>query len=405
MALEPECAALFVRKQEDRSEDAYRALHYAVVDCGGGTVDIAYHSVEETQENDFTVSELHPPSGGPFGGTLIDRAFESEILEKVFGSPLHGMYSSKSFVRELKEKYTGAWLFIMKQFEQRKTILDSKADKDLVWLDLNLQFNKACLKITGQDVYDILEDTKVPGVSISSTDQMAIEAYILKSLYKEPIEKICTCLMTDLSLPQLSRVSALYMVGSFSKSEFLLTEIRKNIRSIEDDNIINPPDSQIAIVKGAIMYGIHPGIVRSRISPRSYGTLMLKPFTQFLHPFSKRVVYDGIVYCTDLYSEFIQKNQVLRTSDPPIKMVYTPVEANQTGMLIQVFTAPEKVMYTDDRTSKHLIDITVPMRDLSGGRNRRVNGYFEFTGTEIHIILRDENTGDTVDGVVEFVAA
>ena len=52
IALEPECAALHVRSQEDK-HSAFKSLQYGVVDCGGGTVDIAYHGIENREDGNF----------------------------------------------------------------------------------------------------------------------------------------------------------------------------------------------------------------------------------------------------------------------------------------------------------------------------------------------------------------
>ena len=78
IALEPECAALYVWHQRgEHHAPESRAENYAVVDCGGGTIDIAYHSVMQTPgEKTMVVKELAPPSGGPFGGTLVDGEFQ-----------------------------------------------------------------------------------------------------------------------------------------------------------------------------------------------------------------------------------------------------------------------------------------------------------------------------------------
>ena len=93
-ALEPECAALYVRSQEDK-HGAFKSINYGVVDCGGGTVDIAYHGIEHREEGHFVVNELALPSGGPYGGMCVDEGFEA-LLEKVLGNKLGNSHSLNS---------------------------------------------------------------------------------------------------------------------------------------------------------------------------------------------------------------------------------------------------------------------------------------------------------------------
>lgn len=52
-----------------------------VVDCGGGTVDITVHEVEEESG---TLKELHKASGGMFGSGNVDEAFISLMVD-IFG--------------------------------------------------------------------------------------------------------------------------------------------------------------------------------------------------------------------------------------------------------------------------------------------------------------------------------
>ncbi len=52
-----------------------------VVDCGGGTVDITVHEVEDQLG---TLKELHKATGGACGSVNIDIAFE-KLLVDIFG--------------------------------------------------------------------------------------------------------------------------------------------------------------------------------------------------------------------------------------------------------------------------------------------------------------------------------
>ena len=104
----------------------FKSLQCGVVDCGGGTVDIAYHCIENREDGKFFVKELAPPSGGPYGGMCVDEGFE-KLLEPVFGEQLE-----QPFFEQLKLNYPTAWLNFRKQLDERKTVLDTKEDHDAV---------------------------------------------------------------------------------------------------------------------------------------------------------------------------------------------------------------------------------------------------------------------------------
>ena len=404
IALEPECAALCVRANADRyatlaAPQAFTTLQYAVVDCGGGTVDIAYHKVEKTVGEKFVVKELVPPSGGPYGGTLVDQEFE-ELLNKVFGPPIQ--HPGTCFIACLKKDFTSTWIDLMKQFEIQKTVIDDKQDRKL-YFTIGMQLVRAVIKITGKDVLDVLQECQIDGVGLSHNDAMQISTECIRKMYRDPVGKLCECLETSLQMDKLQKIDTLYMVGTFSMSHYLLGAVRSKLKNYIDGNhIFNPPESQLTIVRGAIMYGINPAIVQERIASQSYGVNVLHEFNRDLHPWSKYVVYDGIARCKDIYWEFLSAGQVIKSTDSPTIRTHVPVEANQRSMAIEVYCAPHTVQYITDPGCKYLATIIVDMPVTTGGRNREVQVAIEYNGPEIHFRCTDKNTGKSYDGMVEF---
>ena len=397
IALEPECAALHVRSQEDK-HGAFKSLQYAVVDCGGGTVDIAYHGIENCADGTFLVKELAPPSGGPYGGMLVDEGFQ-KLLEPVFGEQLE-----QPFFEQLKLNYSAEWLNFQKQLDERKTMLDTKKDHDAVWFDITMQFNRACTKITGKDAISLLTDSRVEGVTLSINDQMQVRADLIKAMYNPSVDAICKCLSKDLTKPPQSKVSALYMVGSFSQSKYLVESVRQETHAtVSRENIISPLDSSVAIVKGAVMYGINPSIVQERVASKSYGIRILQRFDSTVHSESKAVFRKNVKWCDDIYDEFLECGQRVLNSGEPITRRYFPVEPDQRSMCIGVYSAPKAIKYVDDKESKHMANIMVEMPDITGGVEREVFVEIEFDGPEIHVVAKDKTTGESYDASLEFM--
>lgn len=392
---------MYVRSQKERHGDT-RSLKYGVVDCGGGTVDIVYHSLEECDDSgkgsSFIVSELVPPSGGPYGGTRVDAAFE-ELLEPVF----HGG-KFESFFGELRKTYTDTWLSLMKQLEEKKNVLDEKDDDEAVWFDITMQFSIACQQITGKDPLSLLTESPVDGIALSEeTVQMEIHAGLIKGLYHSSVNEICTCLRNDLSEGPASKVGALYMVGTFSTSRYLLDSVKAEVAHlIPKDRVINPPESALAIVKGAVMYGINPSIVQERVAARSYGISVQQHFDSTKHPEMKAVFHHGQKFCADVFDEFITCGQKIRNTGEVIQREYNPTEPDQKSMSIRIFSAPHTVPFVDDKECTHMASIVVDMPDLRGGTDRVVFVEIEFDGPEIHVVATDKNTGTSYDASLEF---
>ena len=391
IALEPECAALFVREQRgEHPNPALLATHYAVVDCGGGTVDIAYHCVEKQEDGSVGIKELAPPSGGPYGGTLVDGALEL-LLDQIFGA---------DFSEKLKAHYGDVWMKLMSELEHAKSGLDGKKDDDKVYFELSMRFGEACDKLVGKSAMSLLKACRVPAVGFSN-GKMTISAKMMKTWYDDAIAQICEGLNKNLQRKGTQMISAIYMVGTFSSSRYLLRGIREGINNIQKENIINPAESTVAIVQGAVMFGFNPSIVQERASAMSYGIETLTDFDPAQHPAEKRVIIGGKPKCTKVYSEFVAKDESLRSQDERIRH-YNPVTADQTVVKVTIYCASKTVKFVDDPDCEQLASIDVNMPDITGGTKRVVIVSMKFGGPEIHVVAKDKTTGKAIDTVVDF---
>ena len=89
------------------------------------------------------------------------------------------------------------------------------------------------------------------------------------------------------------------MVGGFSESPYLKSEIKKNF---EDNgqiiggakiNVLVPRRPQVSVIRGACMFGLNPRSITSRISKLTYGINTLTTFDPLRHAEEKKVVIEG----------------------------------------------------------------------------------------------------------------
>lgn len=372
IALEPECAALYVRSQRDQHPNpALLATKYAVVDCGGGTVDIAYHSVERQDGDTIIVKELAPPSGGPYGGWLIDREFE-KLLDKVFGA---------SFSSKLRELEPCTWMKLMNDLEQRKSRLAGKKTGEMIYLDLDMAFSEACERIKKKSALQILSSSTNPDVGVVN-QRMRISADVVKKWYEESIKRTAQCLNASLMKTHLQDISTLYMVGNFSRSQYLLEGVRKEVNGIASENILKPNDSHLAIVKGAVLYGFDPTIVQERVSAMSYGVGCSG---------GAGSEHNG------LYLEFIAAGESIKANE----VREQTLAAREDGR-VKIYCAPEKVMSLDDPHCQELASIHIAIPDEIKKQRRNIHISMRFGGPEIYVVVTDDSTGKTFDVSIDF---
>ncbi|CAC5366785.1 unnamed protein product [Mytilus coruscus] len=126
LAYEPEAAAkycrdIIIQKKADGKDYSMASLDlgekFLVLDCGGGTVDITGYKIEEGNK----LIELFPLSGGPRGGTEVDKQFQILIVE-INGEDVWRKFEKSSMHDSLK---------FMRRFEGRKKVFDEN-DEDKV---------------------------------------------------------------------------------------------------------------------------------------------------------------------------------------------------------------------------------------------------------------------------------
>ena len=114
LALEPEAACVAC---EQENSNLAKGDNFMVLDCGGGTIDITMHHVEEKNPV-LKLKEIAPPSGGPFGSTYVDLEFE-KFLQELIGD--------EAFARF---KPSGEWVSMMRTWEGVKLGFDFKEEED-----------------------------------------------------------------------------------------------------------------------------------------------------------------------------------------------------------------------------------------------------------------------------------
>jgi hypothetical protein len=135
------------------------------------------------------------------------------------------------------------------------------------------------------------------------------------------------------------------MVGGFSESPYLKSEIKKNF---EDNGIIGgakinvlvPRRPQVSVIRGACMFGLNPRSITSRISKLTYGINTLTTFDPTRHAEEKKVVIEGEDFCEDVFDAFVKRGEAVGIDEVHVK-TYCPVRARQTVMRI-IFYCTEK---------------------------------------------------------------
>ena len=166
-----------------------------------------------------------------------------------------------------------------------------------------------------------------------------------------------------------------------------------------------PDDPDITVVKGAVMFGWDTTSITSRRSRKTYGDkIAVEPFQPGVHPERHKSEYNGILHCANVFGTLVTVNDEVPVGKV-IKRTNNPVTKDQTQILRSIYTSPnEHVEYIDDPDVELIGEVSIPMPDTTGGRDRKVHTEYYFGLTEIKMTALDVTSGSKVELVCDFLS-
>jgi molecular chaperone DnaK (HSP70) len=279
---EPEAAALYCERRCNEY-DLKHGDRFLICDAGGGTVDLIVYDIAESAEG-RNLSEVTKGHGATCGSMLIDLNFGNLLIKKftMQGAKIQDDVT----IPNLVEKFAFAL----------KPLFNGKDD-----LHLELPWNS------------FFKSIKDPGAIGIDEDTMTFTAAELKKVVFDPVVTKVLKLIRD-QLDQAKNCSAIFMVGGFGSSTYLLDCVKRAYG--HKVRLISAPNRpEIAVVFGAVYAGLNPRKVTARATRRCYGISVLEPFRVGIDPpeLMKRRV-DGLM-CRDRFSKFVTKGQLVKMDE------------------------------------------------------------------------------------------
>ncbi|KAM9394947.1 heat shock 70 kDa protein 12A-like isoform 2-T2 [Salvelinus alpinus] len=409
IALEPEAASIYCRKlrlhqmidvgtkttqngfspTENVGAGMTQGDRYVVVDCGGGTVDLTVHQIQLPEGH---LKELYKASGGPYGSIGIDYEFE-KLLCKIFGP---------DFIDQFKIKRPAAWVDLMIAFESRKR---AAAPDRTNPLNINLPFSfiDYYKKFRGHSVEHALRKSNVDFVKWSSQGMLRMNPDAMNALFKPTIDHIIQHLTDLFDKPEVCDIKFLFLVGGFAESPLLQQAVQNMLHG--RSRIIIPHDVGLTILKGAVLFGLDPSVIKVRRSPLTYGVGVLNRYVEGKHPPDKMLVKDGKRWCTDVFDTFIACDQSVALGET-VKRSYTPAKPSQQVIIIHIYCSEkEGVGFISEPGVRKCgtLRLDVTGTETSAAR-REIQTHMQFGDTEIRAMAVDVATSRTVKASIDFLA-
>ena len=259
---------------------------------------------------------------------------------------------------------------------------------------MNYQLYKKFEELTGMDILQSLSKSKNPHVYFAS-GRLIIDRDTSVALFMPTVQQIVEYTLEQLQKPELSDISFILLVAGFGTCEILHTVLKDSLA--DSITLIVPKDAQLAIVKGAVQFGLDSKLVESRFARKSYGIDIEPQFRGYIHDEDKRVNREGIDYCRDVFLKFIDKGTPVYHDEITSRTLRARTP-KQESMSFDIFCCDETdlnyIEYVSDKKFERIGDLMVKMPDFTGGLNREVEVQFQFGGTEMVVTAKDITSGE-----------
>ncbi|XP_055103892.2 heat shock 70 kDa protein 12A isoform X1 [Symphalangus syndactylus] len=363
---------------------------YVVVDSGGGTVDLTVHQIRLPEGH---LKELYKATGGPYGSLGVDYEFE-KLLYKIFG---------EDFIEQFKIKRPAAWVDLMIAFESRKRAAAPDRTNPLN-ITLPFSFIDYYKKFRGHSVEHALRKSNVDFVKWSSQGMLRMSPDAMNALFKPTIDSIIEHLRDLFQKPEVSTVKFLFLVGGFAEAPLLQQAVQAAFG--DQCRIIIPQDVGLTILKGAVLFGLDPAVIKVRRSPLTYGVGVLNRYVEGKHPPEKLLVKDGTRWCTDVFDKFISADQSVALGEM-VKRSYTPAKPSQLVIVINIYSSEhDDVSFITDPGVKKCGTLRLDLTGTSGTAvpaRREIQTLMQFGDTEIKATAIDIATSKSVKVGIDFL--
>lgn len=386
IALEPEAASLYCHQLEiaERNEAGAAIMaqikpgvRYVVIDCGGGTVDCTVHEITEKRH----IRALQAASGGAWGGTRVDKNFET-LLANVFG---------EENLRQFKETQPGDWIELMSSnFENRKKEAVSPGRSLAVRIDSLAMF----LREEGLTPEQMVRDFNNPQITLRR-GALRMEQDEAMKLFKPVVDKIEEHVTSVVQ--RINGLKYIIMVGGFSESNYLERRIKTTFEG--QLRVIVPHDARLSVVKGAVIFGQDPTSICERRTVHTVGIGTTQPFIEGYHRPTYRIRGTTPVddLCDNVFETYIKADEAVGVGNS-VQKSFTPSYEGQMEALVDIFFSRKKeVWYTVEDEVWQKGYMLVPLNGFGLNREVKVSIYFgetEFkvtacdrTGTEQQVKL------------------
>ncbi|XP_052812349.1 heat shock 70 kDa protein 12A-like [Mya arenaria] len=389
LVYEPEAAAIFCKNEystavDSRQKDIFKpGSNFILVDLGGGTVDITAHKVND----DGTLDALVPPSGGPWGGHNVNKKL-FELLEDLFGAEVFRKFSAEEKDEQLE---------LERSFEVKKR-----------------QDGQFSIKLPAR-LIELAGETKMKEIKHSQKvsfrkDKLFVNDTAVLGIFKETVEHTIVHVSKILQKADLQNVSTIVLVGGFAESKVLQQEFKSRFNP-KQYLLVIPQAPELAVLKGAALYGLNESLIRSHRMPYTVGIDAAVEFEEGRHPAKLRHFQNGSFKCTGIFKVFIERGTQIQPNTASAEHKFRAPNPEEAVIELYKSDGDDIPTYTEDcrRLGEVKLILIAPTqadqtkKDVSTKGNPMINVQMYFGDTLVTVKADEVGTNNSVIADINFL--
>ncbi|OAD71163.1 hypothetical protein PHYBLDRAFT_147671 [Phycomyces blakesleeanus NRRL 1555(-)] len=228
-------AALYAEDQSPELNLTHGSL-YMICDAGGGTVDLAVFEKDDSSGTSG-LKEITMGTGSSCGSTFLDARFEALLREKVSKYP---NYSEKDIQDAL-------WEFSL---VIKETFVGDQEEKSYCIKKLKRMYIQGHPDISDDETYSLDE--------------------IHKKVFDPVVDEVLGMIEKQFAQIGGRHLDVMFITGGFGQSPYLQARINDTFGSrVKHFKVIK--DGNMAVMRGATLFGARPRAITQRILRRAYG--------------------------------------------------------------------------------------------------------------------------------------
>ena len=315
----------------------------------------------------------------------VDKEFIN-LLEEVFGTDFMNMY---------KLNHPRGWVELLNSFEMVKKPFNEKENNflkvPLPWTFGDFHSERK----GGKSIKATLQELDNPNIKFMN-GSIVLKNNAAKRLFMPIIQIIIGHFGNLLEDPNLHDCRYIFMVGGFSESSLLQDQVKKQFES-NGTKVLIPSEAQLAVLKGAVLFGHFPTEIKARIARKTYGYGINDCFDAKIHD-PKRRYYDetGVKYCKYVFVTLVKQGESVPVGHE-ITCTSFPRSKNTTSSRMPIYCKDGQpdhpVQYTDSPGVEYIGEVVTTHPLCNHYKENKMTNIFTFGSTELHVCVIHNATG------------